>query len=78
MNGPTRAVLICFALAAVASCSPKSDEQKPQDPPPLKDTIFKDTVVTPLDKARSVEGTVLNQKHEADKAIDANERGSDQ
>jgi hypothetical protein len=76
MNGPTRAVLMSFALAAAVSCSPSSDEQKPKEPPPIKDTVFKDTVVTPLDKAHSVEGTVMQQKQDVDKAIDANERSN--
>jgi hypothetical protein len=78
MNGPMRVLLMCIAFAAAAGCNPGPDEQKPKDPPPIKDTIFKDTVVTPLDKARGVEGTVMQQKQEADKAIDASEHGNAQ
>jgi hypothetical protein len=51
---------------ALAACSPSPDEQR--EPPPVKDTVFGDTVST-MDKARSVEDTTMQHKQELDRAV---------
>jgi uncharacterized lipoprotein YbaY len=60
-----------MALAALllAACG---SEQKPAEPPPVKDTVFGDTVAT-MDQARSVEGTVMQEKEDLDRALQENE-----
>jgi len=60
-----------LALAALllAACG---SQQPPAEPPPVKDTVFGDAVGT-MDKARGVEGTVMQQKQDLDRALQENE-----
>jgi hypothetical protein len=53
-------------LLLLSACGQK------QDPPPVKDTAFGDMVGT-MDRARGVEGTVMQQKADTDKALNAAE-----
>ena len=59
--------LLSMCLAACGS----SDE--PRTPPPVEETVFRDTVVTPVQKARDVENVVMDQKRSVDQAVDENE-----
>ena len=59
-------LLLSMCLAACGS----ADE--PRKPPPVEDTVFRDTVVTPLDKAKNVENVVMEQKRSVDQAVDEN------
>ena len=54
----------------LAACG-SSDE--PRTPPPVEETVFRDTVVTPVQKARDVENVVMDQKRAVDQAVDENE-----
>jgi hypothetical protein len=60
-------LLLSLLLAACGS----ADEPKP--PPPVEDTVFRDTVVTPIEKAKGVEDTVMQQKRDVDQAVDESE-----
>jgi len=59
--------LLLLSAWLAACCSP----DKP--PPPVEDTVFKDTVVTPIEKAKGVEDTVMQQKRDVDHAVDESE-----
>jgi hypothetical protein len=59
--------LLSMCLVACGS----SDE--PRTPPPVEETVFRDTVVTPVQKARDVENVVMDQKRAVDQAVDENE-----
>jgi hypothetical protein len=59
--------VLSMCLAACGS----ADEPKP--PPPVEETVFRDTVVTPVQKARDVENVVMEQKRAIDQAVDENE-----
>ena len=61
-------LLVSLLLAA---CGAADEPRKP--PPPVEDTVFKDTVVTPIEKAKGVEDTVMQQKREVDQAVDQSE-----
>ncbi len=65
-------LLLCVALS-LGACG--HAEKKPAEPPPVKDTVFGDMVGT-MDKARAVEGTVMQQKKDNDKAIEASEKAA--
>ena len=58
-------LLVSLLLAA---CGSADEPRKP--PPPVEDTVFRDTVVTPLEKAKGVEDTVMQQKRDVDQAVD--------
>ena len=60
-------LLLSVCLAACGS----ADE--PRKPPPVEDTVFRDTVVTPVDKAKNVENVVMDQKRAVDQAVDESE-----
>jgi hypothetical protein len=60
-------LLVSVFLAACGS----ADE--PRTPPPVEDTVFRDTVVTPIDKAKNVENVVMDQKRSVDQAVDESE-----
>jgi hypothetical protein len=66
--------LLSLALVAslLAACG---SEQKPSEPPPLKDTAFGDMAGT-VDKAHAVEGQVMDHKEAIDQALEQNERPS--
>ena len=59
-------MLLVSLLAACGS----ADEPKP--PPPVEDTVFRDTVA-PIDKAKNVENVVMEQKRDVDQAVDESE-----
>jgi uncharacterized lipoprotein YbaY len=61
--------LVASSLAACGS------EQKPAEPPPVSETVFRDTAGT-VDKARAVEGTVMEQKEAIDRELDQNENST--
>ena len=61
-------LLVSFLLAA---CGSADEPRKP--PPPVEDTVFRDTVVTPIDKAKNVENVVMDQKRAVDQAVDESE-----
>jgi hypothetical protein len=60
-------LLISVWLAACGSA------EEPRKPPPVEDTVFRDTVVTPIDKAKNVENVVMEQKRDVDRAVDQSE-----
>jgi hypothetical protein len=64
-------IVASMALAALllAACG---SEQKPAEPPPVKDTAFGDMVGT-MDKARGAEATIMQQKEDIDRALEENE-----
>jgi hypothetical protein len=61
-------LLVSLLLAA---CGSADEPRKP--PPPVEDTVFKDTVVTPIEKAKGVENTVMEQKRDVDQAVEESE-----
>jgi hypothetical protein len=61
-------VLMPLLLAACGS----ADEPRPP-PPPVEETVFRDVVVTPQQKARNVQNVVDEQKRATDRALDAQE-----
>jgi hypothetical protein len=63
-------LLPAFLSMCLAACG-SADEPKP--PPPVEETVFRDTVVTPVQKARDVENVVMEQKRAIDQAVDENE-----
>ena len=64
-------LLMILALMTVAACGSSKDSAEPP-PMQVKDTVFAPTVST-LDKARSVEGTLQQDKDKSDAAIKAAE-----
>jgi hypothetical protein len=62
-------LLTAFALAACGSAKKPAEENPPM---PVSETVFAPTIST-LDKARSVEGTLQQDKNNADAAIKAAE-----
>ena len=61
-------LLVSLLLAA---CGSADEPRKP--PPPVEDTVFRDTVVTPIDKAKNVENVEMEQKRDVDQAVDESE-----
>ncbi len=61
-------LLISFLLAACGS----ADEPRPP-PPPIEETVFRDVVVTPMEKAKNVQNVVDEQKRALDAAVQRNE-----
>jgi hypothetical protein len=60
-------LLMSFLLGACGS----ADEPRP--PPPVEETVFRDVVVTPQEKARNVQNVVDEQKRATDRAVEAQE-----
>jgi hypothetical protein len=65
-----RVVSLLLISAWLGACG-SADE--PRKPPPVEDTVFRDTVVTPIDKAKNVENVVMDQKRGVDQAVDESE-----
>lgn len=65
-RGAASAALTALLLTACGS------EQQPAEPLPVKDTAFGEMVGT-VDKARGVEGTIMQQKEDVDRALQENE-----
>jgi|HigsolmetaAR201D_1030396.scaffolds.fasta_scaffold05090_5 hypothetical protein len=63
---PLSALLVCLAVAACG------DSEQTSDPLPVSETVFGPAVGT-MDRARAVEDTTLQHKHELDRALDAAE-----
>lgn len=61
---------LALMASLVAACG---SEQKPAEPPPVEETVFKD-MAGAVDKARAVDGTVQEHKKEMDRALDENEK----
>ena len=66
-----RVVPLLLLSAWLAACGSADEPRKP--PPPVEDTVFRDTVVTPIEKAKGVENTVMQQKRDVDQAVDESE-----
>jgi hypothetical protein len=63
-------LLMSVLLAACGSA------EEPRKPPPVEETVFRDVVVTPQQKARDVQNVVDEQKRATDRAVDeASESG---
>ena len=62
-----RVLSLLLLSAWLAACG---SAEEPRKPPPVEDTVFKDTVVTPIEKAKGVEDTVMQQKRDVDQAVD--------
>jgi len=57
-------LLMPVLLAACGSA------EEPRKPPPVEETVFRDVVVTPQQKARDVQKIVDEQKRATDRAVD--------
>jgi hypothetical protein len=66
------AFAILGAVLLLLGCGAAEDASESSEPPPVEETAFGDMVGT-IDKARSVEGTVLQQKEDTDRAIQESE-----
>lgn len=66
-----RAGSMLLVLLLLAACGSADEPRKP--PPPVEETVFRDTVVTPIDKAKNVENVVMDQKRAVDQAVDESE-----
>jgi hypothetical protein len=65
-------LLLAFMTTWLAACG---SEQKPTEPPPVKDTAFGD-MVRAEDKARAVEGQLQQSKEAMDRALEQNENST--
>jgi hypothetical protein len=59
-----------LALLVLVSACDSSEQQS--EPPAVEDTVFGDAIGT-MDEARAVESTMMREKEERDRAIDAAE-----
>ena len=66
------AASLALAALLLAACG---SEQKPPEPPPVQDTVFGDAAGA-MDKARAVEGTVMQHKEDIDRTLQQNENPS--
>ena len=66
-----RVVSVLLMSAWLTACGSAEEPRKP--PPPVEDTVFRDTVVIPVDKAKNVENVVMDQKRAVDQAVDESE-----
>jgi len=66
-----RVLLGSIAAMLLSACG----SSKQPEPPPIKDTAFRD-LESAKDRARAVEGTVMQQKEATDRAINAEEGGT--
>lgn len=67
-----RVLIVLLASALQFGCGGDEGASERDSPTPVEETVFGDTVST-LDKANAVQGTVLEQKEELDRAIDESE-----
>ena len=63
-----RILLTVIASVMLGGCGSRAEQEKPPEPPPVKDTVFGDMVGT-MDKARGVQDTVNAQKQELDRQV---------
>lgn len=69
----TRYLLITFCMTlSIVACKPASEAPPEKPPMTVSETVFAPTIST-LDKARSVEGTLQQDKDDTDAAIKAAE-----
>jgi hypothetical protein len=74
-NSRYRSVLsLALVASLLAACG---SEQKPTEPPPVEDTVFRDVAGT-VDKARAVDGEVQEHKEAIDSALEQNENSAAQ
>ena len=66
------AFAILGAVLLLLGCGAAEDSSENSEPPPVEKTAFGEMVGT-IDKARFVEGTVLQQKEDTDRAIQESE-----
>ena len=66
------AFAILGAALLLLGCGAAEESSESSEPPPVEETAFGEMVGT-IDKARSVEGTVLQQKEDTDRAIQESE-----
>jgi hypothetical protein len=66
------AFAILGAVLLLLGCGAAEDSSETAEPPPVEETAFGEMVGT-IDKAHSVEGTVLQQKEDTDRAIQESE-----
>lgn len=59
-------------MLGLAACEPAKEEPPAKPPMPVSETVFAPTLST-LDKARSVEGALQQDKNNADAALKAAE-----
>jgi hypothetical protein len=64
-----------FAALLLAGCG---SAEEPRKPPPVEETVFRDVVVTPQQKARDVQNVVDEQKRATDRAVDEASESGDQ
>jgi hypothetical protein len=74
MKGTPKLTLTAFVLAALLGCGgPPPDAQTEAEPEPgsqeAEETVFDDMIQT-QDRARAVEGVVMDRKKDLDTAID--------
>jgi hypothetical protein len=75
MNGIARLSLTGLLMVALAGCgAPPADEQEAEVPPEpgsqeAEETVFDDMIQT-QDRARAVEGVLMDSKQDLDTAID--------
>jgi ABC-type glycerol-3-phosphate transport system substrate-binding protein len=72
MSTINKVVPAVAAALLLAACS-GNDKAAQSAPPPVKDTVFGDTVGT-TEKARAVEDTVMQQKESIDRTLDQSEQ----
>ena len=68
-----RALLMLIVPAALTACGAGDISSEPEQPPPVEETVFAETVGT-IDKARSVEETLMQQKADTDRKLQESER----
>lgn len=66
------AFAILGAVLTLLGCGATKDSSESSEPPPVEKTAFGEMVGT-IDKAHSVEDTVLQQKEDTDRAIQDSE-----
>jgi hypothetical protein len=63
--GSASGLVLCLAACGSA--------KEPPQPPPVEETVFRDVAVAPVEKARSVQNLVDEQKRATDQALQQQE-----